>query len=122
MRTVSGQLVTQRLDQDRLRLQLGQEPRREGAQFLEVFRRGLWLSRAPDGNIAVGDVAHGSAAQLAGIEPGDEIVAIDGKPSPRIRIYRLRQSLNGPPGAAFTLTVKQGAKERSVRLLLAERI
>jgi hypothetical protein len=38
VRPVAGQLVAQLLDQDRLRLHLGQEPRREGAQLLRIFR------------------------------------------------------------------------------------
>ena len=40
MRPMPGQLVAQLLDQDGLRLHLGQEPRREGAQFLGVVRQG----------------------------------------------------------------------------------
>jgi hypothetical protein len=34
---VSGELMAELLDQDRLRLQLGQEARREGPQFIWVF-------------------------------------------------------------------------------------
>jgi hypothetical protein len=37
------QLVPQLLDQDRLRLNLGQEPRCEAAQLLGVFRQGHGL-------------------------------------------------------------------------------
>ena len=40
MRPMPGQLVAQLLDQDRLRLHLGQKPRRKGAQLLGVFRHG----------------------------------------------------------------------------------
>ncbi|MBP1807796.1 hypothetical protein J2Z33_003677, partial [Rubellimicrobium aerolatum] len=36
MGTVAGELMPQLLDQDRLRLHLGQEPRREGPQVLGV--------------------------------------------------------------------------------------
>ena len=38
VRPVPGQLVAQLLDQDRLRLHLGQKPRGEAAQLLGVFR------------------------------------------------------------------------------------
>ena len=37
VRAVPGQLMTQLLDQDRLRLHLGQKPRRKGAQLLGIF-------------------------------------------------------------------------------------
>ena len=40
MRAMAGELVAQLLDQDRLRLHLGQKPRREGPQFLGVFGQG----------------------------------------------------------------------------------
>ena len=40
VRPVPGQLVPQLLDQDRLRLDLGLEPRGEAAQLLGVFRQG----------------------------------------------------------------------------------
>ena len=40
---VPGQLVPQLLDQDRLRLHLGQKPRGEAAQLLGIFRQGQGL-------------------------------------------------------------------------------
>jgi hypothetical protein len=43
VRPVPGQLVPQLLDQDRLRLHLGQKPRGEAAQLLGVFRQGQGL-------------------------------------------------------------------------------
>lgn len=43
VRPVSRQLMAQLLDQDRLRLDLGQEPRGEAAQLLGVFRQGQGL-------------------------------------------------------------------------------
>jgi hypothetical protein len=43
MARMAGQLVAQLLDQHRLRLHLGEEPRREGAQLLGVFRQGSGL-------------------------------------------------------------------------------
>ena len=43
MRPVPGQLAPQLLDQDRLRLHLGQKPRGEAAQFLGLFRQGQGL-------------------------------------------------------------------------------
>lgn len=89
----------------------------------EVFdRSGLWLSRAPDGDISVGDVAHGSAAQSAGIEAGDEIVAVNGKPASRVRLYQLREALKGDPGTRFIFTVKQGGRLRAVQLLLKKQV
>jgi hypothetical protein len=43
VRPVPGQLVAELLDQDCLRLHLGQKSRREAAQFLWVFRQGQGL-------------------------------------------------------------------------------
>jgi hypothetical protein len=43
VRPVPGQLVPQLLDQDRLRLHLGQKPRGKAAQLLGVFRQGQGL-------------------------------------------------------------------------------
>ena len=40
VRPVPGQLVPELLDQDCLRLDLGQKPRGEAAQLLGVFRQG----------------------------------------------------------------------------------
>jgi hypothetical protein len=41
VRTVPSQLVPELLDQDRLRLDLGQKPRGEPPQLLGVFRQGF---------------------------------------------------------------------------------
>jgi hypothetical protein len=43
VRPVPGKLMAQLLDQDRLCLHLGQEPRGEAAQLLGVFRQGQGL-------------------------------------------------------------------------------
>ena len=43
MGAVTGQLMAKLLDQDRLRLHLGQKPRSEAAQLLGVFRQGEGL-------------------------------------------------------------------------------
>jgi hypothetical protein len=60
MRLVSSQLVAQLLDQDRLRLHLGQKSRRESAQLLGIFGKGndlvehdqVYLTGSPMGILA----------------------------------------------------------------------
>jgi hypothetical protein len=94
------------------------EPNALAAVPEPVDRSGLWLSRAADGNIAVGDVANGSAAELAGFRPGDEIVAVNGKPAAGLRLDALRRALEGPAGSAFGITMKRGAEVRDVQLRL----
>jgi hypothetical protein len=94
------------------------EPNALAAAFEPADRSGLWLSRAADGNIAVGDVANGSAAGLSGIRPGDEIVEVNGKPAAGLRLDALRRAFEGPAGSAFAITMKRGAERREVQLRL----
>ena len=68
---MSGKLMAQLLDQDRLRLDLGQKPRGEAAQFLGVFRQGQGLIEhagslshcIPCGNHLIADQADYPAAR-----------------------------------------------------------
>jgi hypothetical protein len=89
----------------------------------DVFdRSGLWISRAADGGIAVGDVTPQSAAAAAGLVSGEEILSVNGRSAQDIRVYDLREEFKGPVGTQFTLRVRGKQGERSVPLTLAEQI
>jgi len=62
----------------------------------------------------VGQVLPGSAAEAAGIKPGDVITAIDGQPIDRFEaIQRIVETNTGTP---LELTVKRGAGELTLRV------
>lgn len=89
------------------------------ARIPETYdRSGLWLSRATDGEIAVDDVAPDSTARSAGIRAGDEILAVNGAPAARVRLYALRETLKGAPGTRLTLAVKRGSAVHDVEFRL----
>jgi len=93
------------------------------ASAREVFdRSGLWIGRAPDGDISVGDVVAGSAAARSGIAVGDEIVSVNGKSAHDIPLYELREQFKGRVGARFTLAIKGKQGERTVVLTLADQV
>src|SRR5690348_10481423 len=98
------------------------EPNALNAAPEQFDRSGLWLSRAPDGDFAVGDVATGSAAQSAGIEAGDEIIAVNGTSSSKLRLYELREAFEHAPGTKFMIRVKHGTRIVTRQLVLANRV
>jgi membrane-associated protease RseP (regulator of RpoE activity) len=89
----------------------------------EVFdRSGLWIARAKDGAIAVGDVVAGSAAARAGLAVGDEITAVNGKSAADVALYDLREEFKGAAGTRFTLRIRTKQGDSSVILTLADQI
>jgi hypothetical protein len=77
-------------------------------------RAGLWIERGDKGFEVVHVVAGGPAA-LAGVKPGDVIVAVDGRPWTGVTLASLRSTLAGTPGRKVRLRVQSGA-ERTVTL------
>jgi S1-C subfamily serine protease len=54
---------------------------------------------------------------------GDQIVAVDGKPSNSLKLYDLRQMLRDEaPGTIVTFTVKRGGETKDVRITLRDLI
>jgi hypothetical protein len=89
----------------------------------EVFdRSGLWIARAKDGGIDVADVATESAAAVAGMSAGDEILSVNGKNAKQVPLYKLREDFKGKVGTKFTLRVKSPKGVRAVPLVLADQI
>jgi regulator of sigma E protease len=60
----------------------------------------------------VGKVLPDGAAAAAGLAPGDEIVAIDGRPVTEFLDFR--SEISGRAGATVSLTVRRGGSERQI--------
>lgn len=91
-------------DQDQQKLWL--RPNRGPAlPDLNYPMSGIWVERS-GGRITVEEVSPQSPAALAGVVPGDSIVAADWK--------QLLQTLNSKAGTAVRLDIERNAKRRSV--------
>ena len=83
-------------------------------------RAGMWMNESEDG-FEVMDVFAGSPAAEAGIEVGDTIVAVDGRPVASVTLPALRQRFRtDPPGTKVTLRVRGGGTDREVALTLRD--
>ncbi|HET9326274.1 MAG TPA: PDZ domain-containing protein [Candidatus Eisenbacteria bacterium] len=114
-----------------------------GYSFLQRFRvavdyphRVLWLDPDPDfrdprpyehshvglqlerdrGMVRVAAVVEGSPAAQAGIKPGDEITAVDGKTLTSMNWVEVGNLFEGPAGTEIELTVRHGGVEKNHRL------
>lgn len=82
---------------------------------------GAILSRDNDsGALYVRDLVPGLAAEKAGLEPGDEIVMIDGRYVREMQAVRVREMLRGEVGTFVRLTVVRGQLVLRVRLARSE--
>jgi hypothetical protein len=82
------------------------KPNAERDSPIPADESGVWLNPLPDGDFTVADVALGSPAAEAGMEEGDIVTAVDGKPANGIDLVDLRKRLSDdPPGTtvAFSL-------------------
>lgn len=85
-------------------------PRRD-----EYSHVGIQLEReGPSARVVA--VADGSPAAKAGIRAGDELVSIDGRPSPARDIIALSRALEGPPGSRVSLVLARGGRGTRYRL------
>jgi len=111
---------TMTLDYAHQRLWL--EPNALAAQR-EVFdRSGLWIARASDGAISVGDIVPGSAAATSGLLVGEEILSVNGRSAKDIPLYELRDEFKQAVGTRFSLRIKGKQGERTVSLALADQV
>lgn len=77
-------------------------------------RAGLWVERGDKG-FEVVHVVEGSPAALAGVKPGDVIVAVDGKPWAAVTLASLRDVFSSAPGRKVRLRMQAGG-ERTITL------
>jgi hypothetical protein len=88
---------------------------------LDTFdESGMWINEAANGFV-VADVTGGGPAQQAGIQKGDVIVAVNGKPATSIRLYDLRKMFrDAPPGTVEDLSVERDGARQTIALTLAD--
>jgi membrane-associated protease RseP (regulator of RpoE activity) len=91
---------------------------------LDTFdRAGVWLNLADNGDFSVVDVTKDAPAEQAGLKTGDEITAIDGKPTASLKLYDVREMLrNEAPGTTVTFAVKRGGDTKNVSVTLRDLI
>jgi hypothetical protein len=83
-------------------------------------RSGMWINFA-NGGFEVFDVVNGGPAEKAGLEPGDLITKVDGRPASVWKLYNLRQSLRQrEPDTDVLVTYRRGQDEFTTRLTLKE--
>jgi C-terminal processing protease CtpA/Prc len=69
---------------------------------------GAVLGQKDDGRLFVREVPEGLAADVAGLDPGDEILLIDGKDVRALGPKGVHQALSGEVGQPVKLTVIRG--------------
>jgi serine protease Do len=73
-----------------------------------------------DAGVVVSDVTPGGPAAKAGLEPGDVVTSLDGKPMENGRQFRINVYTRGV-GEQVTIEVHRGARTVSVRVPVVER-
>jgi hypothetical protein len=85
-------------------------------------RAGMWINQSAHG-FKIADVTRGGPAEAAGLKTGDTITEVDGKPTPDIHLYDLRQRLrNDAPGTVVTFAIRRGIKIKSAKVTLRDLI
>jgi len=85
-------------------------------------RSGMWINTVPEG-FKVFDLTAGGPAEAAGLQTGDIITAVNGKPATGIELPEMRRSLrNKAPGTVVKLTVKRGSETKNVSVTLKDQI
>ncbi len=89
-----------------------------GVQTQAITPRIMQLLSLADANgVVVTDVREGSAAAQAGLQPGDVLTTLDGKPLRSVRDLRNAEGLL-PLGSTLKLEVLRDGKSRSVNAIL----
>ena len=88
-----------------------------GCATSSVASIGAVLGRNGDtGAVYVREAPEGNAAERAGLQPGDEIVFVDGRDVRGLDVVELRRVLRGDPGTHVALTVLRGDRVVRVRV------
>jgi len=88
------------------------------AFVMPANRSGIAFTKNEADRIDVVAVRPGSVAAAQGIATGDRIVAVNGKSAADFSSADFLDIVTGRPGTVVLLTVRRGASERSVRLIL----
>src|SRR5215213_6648039 len=78
------------------------------------------LGLAFDAGVVIADVAQGSPAAKAGLEPGDIVLTLDGKPMENGRQFRINVYTRGV-GEQIAIQVRRGERTLTLRVPVAER-
>ncbi len=73
-----------------------------------------------DAGVILSDVAPDSAADAAGLEPGDVVLSIDGKPMREVRDLTL-EVFQRAPGGELTMEIQRGKERMSKTVAILER-
>jgi serine protease Do len=73
-----------------------------------------------DAGVVIADVAQGSPAAKAGLEPGDIVLTLDGKPMENGRQFRINVYTRGV-GEQIAIQVRRGERTLTLRVPVAER-
>ena len=66
----------------------------------------------------VADVREGSPAALAGVQKGDEVITINGKPCYEYKLYELIKMFSTDEGKRISMELKRGAHFNKVKFFL----
>jgi membrane-associated protease RseP (regulator of RpoE activity) len=83
-------------------------------------RAGVSVSKERAEAFKVVAVAAGSPAADAGLEVGDEIVAIDGTPANQLSGWDFRRTIRLPPGTKVMLSIVRAGQSQAAELILKE--
>ena len=100
------------------------KPRSDRIEDAGAFdRSGMWVNARENGGYEIVDVAAASPAQNAGLNLGDVIDAIDGKPTAEAGLSDFRLRLRTDPvGTQVKLKLSRGNEHPEVTLTLADQI
>lgn len=90
---------------------------------LDTFdRAGVWINNTADG-FAVVDVTKGAPADAAGLKAGDVIMAVDGTPASKLKLYEVRKQLRDEaPGTVVTFTIRRNQEQQKLAVTLKDLI